>query len=114
MVAKVVVPPQFEDSKSEQYRYVFATGVFGGVNPNDGQMIFYLDRFKPETVNTPRLGAQKLKNIRREMQVEVHMTPAQFKAVAEWMKNHVEQYENNFGLMTPTPPKKKAPQPMYA
>jgi hypothetical protein len=65
---------QFEDSKSEQYRYVFATGVFGGVNSNDGQMIFYLDRFEPETVSTPRPGAQKLTKITRELQVEVHMT----------------------------------------
>lgn len=118
MTSKVVVAPQFEDTKSEQYRYIFATGVFGGVNPLDAQMIFYLNRLEPETVTTPHPGAIKLKKIVRELQVEVHMTPAEFKAVAQWMNKHVEEYEKKIGPI-PIPPKEKGkkkgpPSALYA
>jgi len=105
MARKVVVAPTFEDTKSEQYQYVYATGIFGGVNPSDAHIIFWLDRSEPETVSTPQLGSVKLKKIVRELQVEVHMTPTVFKIVADWMTKHIEQYEKMFGPI-PTQPKK--------
>lgn len=108
---QVMVAPTFEDSKSEQYRYVFATGVFGGIQPNDAQMVFYLDRLEPETVNTPIPGSQKLKKIVRELQVEVHMTPTQFKSLAAWMTQHIQQYEKTFGEIPMAPKEGKRPLP---
>ena len=118
MNSRVMVAPQFEDTKSEQYRYIFATGVLGGLNPLGAQIVFYLDRPEPETVNTPHPGAMKLKKIVRELQVEVWMTPAQFKAIAEWMNKNIEEYEKRIGPI-PTPPtgkgkKNKAPSSLYA
>jgi len=115
MTSKVVVAPQFEDTKSEQYRYVFATGVFGGVNPVDAQIIFWLDRPEPETASTPQPGSLKLKKIVRELQVEVHMTPTAFKTLADWMNKHIEQYEKMFGPIAPSPKKAKktAPPEVY-
>jgi hypothetical protein len=50
---RVVVPPEFEDTKNPDYKYVYANGVFGGLDPNGGRMIFYLDRLEPETVKNP-------------------------------------------------------------
>jgi len=81
-------------------------------------MIFYLERLEPETTSTPHPGATKLKKIIRELQVEVHMTPFQFKAVAEWMNAHVQEYEKRVGPI-PVPPKKRgkkkeAPSKFYA
>lgn len=118
VASKVMVAPQFEDTKSEQYRYVFASGVFGGVNPNVAQMIFYLDRPEPETVSTPHPGTGQLKKIIRELQVEVCMTPTQFKSVADWMNTHVQEYEKTFGPIVTEPAKKekkkKAEPPIYA
>lgn len=107
MARKVVIPPTFEDAKSEQYRHVFATGVFGGINPVDAQIIFFLDRPEPETVSTPLPGSLKLKQIVRELQVEVHMTPTAFKTVADWMNKHIEQYEKIFGPIVTKPKKAK-------
>jgi len=105
---KIVIPPKFEDTKSPNYTYVYATGVFGSLDPNDGRMIFYLDRLEPETVNEPTPGAQKVKKVVRELQVEVHMSPTQFKIMALWMSRHVKQYEEIFGPI-PMEPKKKPP-----
>lgn len=98
------MPPVFEDSKSPDFKYVFVTGVFGGLDPNDARMIFFLDRLEPETTNQPVVGGQKIKKVNRELQVEVHMSPAQFKTVAAWMVNHIKNYESMFGEI-PTEPK---------
>ena len=94
----------FEDSKSEQYRAIYITGFFGGMNLGDTQIIFYLDRLEPETSNNPP-GSMKLKKIKRELQVEVHMTHLQFKALSEWMKKHVDEYEKKLGSITLKPQK---------
>lgn len=103
---RVMVAPTFEDTKSPDYRYVYATGVFGGIDPNGTTMIFYLDRLELETVSTPQPGAEKLKKILRELQVEIYMSPTTFKSVAEWMNHHIQQYEKIFGEI-PMAPKKE-------
>ena len=97
--------------KSPDYRYVYATGVFGGVDPTGAKMIFYLDRFEPETVSTPQPGAVKLKKISRELQVEVNTSPTAFKSLTAWMNQHVQQYEKMYGAipMAPKTEGKQAP-----
>ena len=90
----------FEDSKSEQYKSIYITGFFGGMNPADAQVIFYLDRLEPETSNNPP-GRMKLKKIKRELQIEVHMTPLQFKALSDWMNQRIADYEKKLGPITP-------------
>jgi len=101
---RIAVPPDFEDVKSSDYKYVYATGVFGGLDPNDGRLIFYLDRLEPETVKDPP-GSQKVKKIIRELQVEVHVSPGQFKSIARWMNEHIRRFEDVFGPI-PVEPKK--------
>jgi hypothetical protein len=106
---KLIVPPRFEDTKSPDYKYVYATGVFGGLDPNDGRLIFFLDRLEPETVNEPPLpGSQKVKKIVRELQVEIHVSPGQFKSIWKWMGDHIKRYEEMFGEI-PLEPKLKGP-----
>ena len=90
--------------------YVYANGVFGGLDPNGGRMIFYLDRVEPETLNQPTPGAQIVKKIIRELQVEVHMSPTQFKSTAMWMAEHIKRYEETFGSI-PMEPKQQKPPP---
>ena len=97
---RIVIPPEFVDSKSPDYKYVFATGVFGGLSPNDAKMIFFLDRLEPTTTNEPRPGALKIKKVIRELQVEVHMTLQEFKNIAIWMNNNIKRYEDRFGEIT--------------
>jgi hypothetical protein len=108
-VRRQMVPPEFEDSKSPDYKYVYASGVFGGLSPNDGRIIFFLDRLEPETVKEP-VGSQRVKKIIRELQVEVHLTPSQFKSTAMWMTDHVKKFEEIFGPI-PMAPKKGTKPP---
>ena len=109
---QIVVPPKFEDAKAPDYKYVYATGVFGGLDPNDGKMIFFLDRFEPETVEEPYPGTQKLKKIVRELQVEVHVSPSQFKNIWMWMGEHIKHYEQMFGEIPMQPKMKEPPRGM--
>jgi hypothetical protein len=107
---KFMIPPKFEDTKTQDFKYVFASGVFGLLEPNGGRIIFFLDRLEPETMSEPVPGNQRLKKIIRESQVEVNMTPAQFKSISTWMLNQVKNYENVFGEIV-TAPKGQQPKP---
>jgi hypothetical protein len=102
-----MVAPDFEDTKSPDYKYVYATGVFGGLDPNDGRIIFFLDRLEPETMKEP-VGKQKVKKVVRELQVEVHVSPSHWKSIAIWMSDHVKRFEEHFGQI-PMQPKGKEP-----
>jgi hypothetical protein len=48
--------PKFEDVKSPEYRTVYASGLFGGLDPNDARMIFFIDHIELETTNEPILA----------------------------------------------------------
>ena len=83
-------PPQIRVNKHSDYRVVAATGVFGGLTPGEGQIIIYTDRLEPAPDST---GNMSLGSINRELQVELHFSPAGFKSVAEWMLKHVTDFE---------------------
>lgn len=108
---RVVVPPEFEDIRSLDYKSIYSTGVFGGLDPNDGRMIFFIDHVLPKTVNEPYPGAQKIEKIVREHLIEVHLTPTQFKSIAMWMSDHVKRYEEHFGAIPMRPKTAKGPPP---
>ncbi len=83
---------RIEISESQDYRAVYASGVFGGLDPHDGRIVFFLDRIMPKIKSEPK-GAMELEKINRELQVEVHMSPSQFASVAKWMMEHVHLFE---------------------
>lgn len=91
-------PPDFTVTKSENYQLVYSTGIFGGVNPNDGHLIFYCDRMEPE-MDRQQLGRMQATNIHRELQVEVHMSPSQFKTMARFMTERVRMLEERIGQL---------------
>ncbi len=89
-------PPPFETVKSEDYRYVYASGVYGGVDPNDSRLIFYLNRLIPES-QPGQPGKMRTAKVIQELQVEVHMSPMQFKSLAQFMAGRIKLYEDKFG-----------------
>ncbi len=90
MPVKVRVP-KIEITESGDFRAVYASGVFGGLDPNDGRMIFFLDRIKPK-MKTGKKNVMQLEKVNRELQVEVHMSPNQFLSVAKWMHEHAQKF----------------------
>ena len=83
--------PRFEITECPGFRPIYASGVFGGLDPNDGRIIFFLDRIRPKMKGKPS-GGMELDGINRELQVEVHMTPPQFMSVAKWMSEHADRF----------------------
>ena len=77
--------------QSGDFRAVYASGVFGGLDPNDGRMIFFLDRIKPK-MKSGKKNVMQLEKVNRELQVEVHMSPNQFLSVAKWMHEHAQKF----------------------
>jgi hypothetical protein len=63
---QVVIPPRFEDVKSPDFKSVFVNGVFGGLDPNEGRILFFLDHIEPKTLNEPVPGSQKVEKITRD------------------------------------------------
>jgi hypothetical protein len=88
--------PNFKLNYNEDYREFFATGAFGGMNPNKCSITFFDD--KP-VLSIPDNGGIQLtmKEVNREVQASVNLTPVQFKQVAEWMIRNVQAYESRFG-----------------
>jgi hypothetical protein len=87
----------FRVSTSENYRYVTTSGVFGGMSPNDCHIIFYLDRYVPDTVPGGAPDEMRIREVNRELQVEIHMSPAQFMSMSQWMTSHVNDFQEQFG-----------------
>jgi hypothetical protein len=82
--------PKVEITKGDGFRAVYASGVFGGLDPNDGRMIFFLDRLKPRMRRDKNVMA--VEKVERELQVEVHMSPAQFISMSKWMNEHAHKF----------------------
>ncbi len=85
------VPP-IEIIKDPEYKTIYVNGVFGGLDPVEGKMIFYVDILEPE-IDKKMPGAMKVKKIIRKLLIDIRMSPVQFKSIAEWMKSHVKRFE---------------------
>jgi hypothetical protein len=83
-------PPEIKVTKHPECRIVSASGVFGGLNPVEGQLIFYTDRLEPKS---DAFGNMSLGFVNRELQVEVHFSPASFKSIADFMTSRVKMFE---------------------
>ncbi|MCD6495663.1 MAG: hypothetical protein J7K54_00145 [Candidatus Aenigmarchaeota archaeon] len=83
--------PEIVITESPDYKAVYASGVFGGLDPNDSRLIFFLDRIKPK-IKKGKKAVMELEKINRELQVEIRMSPNQFVSVAKWMNEHAEKF----------------------
>ena len=98
--------PKFEVETDPDYKLIYATGVFGSVNPNDGRIIFYVDQVVPEMSDKP--GQMRVGKIKRKLLIEVHVSPNQFKDIANWMIGHIRNFEKEFGRIPSVPTKKES------
>jgi hypothetical protein len=100
--------PDYEVTKADDYKLVYSTGMFGGLDPNDARLIFYCDRVEPE-MDSSRPGAMRTRLVHRELQVEVHMSPLQFKTVAKFMTDRVKRLEQRFGELVASKEEEETP-----
>jgi len=103
-------PPEFKITKHAEYRVISATGVFGGLSPAGGQVIFYTDRLEPKS---DTVGNLSLGSVNRELQVEVHLSPATYKSVADWMTRKVKEFEDRQKQEITTVKMEQPPEKVY-
>ena len=94
---RYVKTPDFIITKIKDLPVSYATGVVGGLRPNDAHILFIADRVELVAAEMP--GTQKIKAINQE----VHMSPTTFKSIALWMIKNVEKYEEVFGEIKAEP-----------
>ena len=99
--------PDFEIEDSEHFRLIYATGASGGLAPNDGRIILYVDRIKTKPV-PGKPGQVAVEKIVRERQIEVHVSPATWKSIVKWMSKHLERIEKQFGKIPEKPMPKQS------
>ena len=92
---------EFEDAKSPDYKYVYATGAFGGITPTSARIIFYVDRLVPKTLKEgENKGVLTTDKVIRELQVEVHMSPQEFEKLWKWMGERLQSYNRQLDEFT--------------
>lgn len=90
-------------TKRPEFTTLYASGIFGGLNPIEGRIVFYIDRPVPKMKETP-IGAMEVSEVERELQVELHLSPATFIQMYEWMKSHIERLEKQGALVKEVKP----------
>jgi len=95
-------PVELVITKSPDFKLVYSSGVFGGLNPLDARMTFFVDRVMPK-VDASKPGQMITGAVERELQVEVHMSPQQFISIYRWMQNHIERLEKEGVLVKKEP-----------
>jgi hypothetical protein len=86
-------PPRMEITKHPDFKVVHVNGVFGGLNPNQGNIIFYTDIIEPRCKTGGKFGELEPEKINRELQIDVRMSIHDFIGIAEWMNRHIKLLE---------------------
>jgi len=85
--------PKCELKKDPNYKSIYTTGAYGGLDIRDGHIIFYADQPEPEI--DEKSGNMKVGKVVRNLIVDIRMTPDEFMSLANWMNHHVERYKKN-------------------
>lgn len=96
--------PEFKITKSSDFRMLYSTGVFGGLSPLEGRMLFFVDRLVPK-ITDGKSGQMATESVERELQVEVHMSPEVFLSTYKWMEAHIRRMKEEGILVEEEKPK---------
>ena len=89
--------PKIIVEKSQHYRTIIVSGVFGGHRPGFFEAVIYTDELvADEALEHPMPKANKI-YIKRTVQCRLLMNPFQAKSFAQWLVNHIKEYEKEFG-----------------
>jgi len=90
-------PPEIIVEKSPDYKTIIVSGVFGGHRPGFFEVIVYTDELvADEALSSVPPDTDKIK-VKRTLQCRLVMDPVEAKSFFEWFKQHMEQYEKEFG-----------------
>ena len=115
MSGRRIRPSNVKIELAEDFRVVLATGAYGTLNSQEGQITFYTHRLEPKT-SEDEPEEIHMKEPVQELQIELHLPSIAFKNIAKWMTEYVERVEKELGRpIEPVPKKpKSAGQQLYS
>ncbi|VVB67492.1 Uncharacterised protein [uncultured archaeon] len=78
--------------RSPDFKHIYAIGAIGGHSPYDFRIAFYND--------SPKALLEGNKNVtvmERMIETEIILSPLAAKELANWMSDHIKDYEKIFG-----------------
>jgi len=93
--------PALKITKSPDFKMCYSTGIFGGLSPLEGRMLFFVDRLVPKIVDGT-MGQMATESVEREFQVEIHMSPEVFISTYKWMESHIKRMKEE-GILVEEP-----------
>jgi hypothetical protein len=78
--------------KSSEFKQVYAIGAIGGHSPYDFRIAFYNDSPRAQVEDGKSLTA-----IERKIDTEIILSPLAAKELANWLGEHIKDYERVFG-----------------
>jgi len=94
--------PKIEVSEDPNYRSVIVNGMFGGHRPGYFEAIVYTDELVgKEALSTLQLAPERA-FVKRTIQCRLVFDPVTAKSIANWLNNHIKEYETVFGKI-PSP-----------
>jgi len=102
--------PPVECRISSDYRSVPVSNILTALIETEGKLLVFFDRLEPTIDSNSRT---KIGKVIRELQVELHFSPQQYKAVAEAMMKAVRDFEEEHKTSI-KPPEKESTGGVYA
>lgn len=81
---------------------IYATGALGGYSPHDFRILLYCE----EPLQQDEIVPPENLEIMREVKAEIILSPLAAKETAQWLMEHVKEFEKEFGTI-PGPETKK-------
>ena len=78
--------------RNDKLQHFHVSGTFGGLNPMEGRLLFYLDTGVP---TTDEKGGLRIKQVDREVIVDARMPVLTFIQTAKWMNDTVKKLEES-------------------
>lgn len=81
-----------EITRSTDFKQVYAIGAIGGHSPYDFRIAFYND--SPKALME---GDKNVTVMERKIDTEIILSPLAAKELANWLSEHIKDYERRFG-----------------
>ena len=83
--------PSVETVREPDFKVAYVDGVFGDLNPERGHLTFFYD--VPELTTDPD-GRMAVMGVQRRVVIDLRMSPQRWVAMAHWMMEHADRYED--------------------
>lgn len=91
--------------KGDKFRQIYAVGAMGGHSPYDFRMAFYNDSPKAVVQDGKQVSVME-----RRVETELILSPLAAKELADWLNNHIKEYERQFGEIKKPGGRKAGPE----